>query len=300
MQYTFGKYVEIEIESLRNAMGRAAFSRALKQYGVKPRTVHALEDGTWITLNQNVLLLLLALAKEHGLPSAVRIIESPLWSTFRQRQGNVVLAGQDKYNNHFRSDFELPAVLAGSIGVKCGFRDVPLTVKPRIVTDLIRTSNLLIVGSSKNNVATDIALKAMWPKATPPIKFLMPEVRYEGVTVSESPNGVRALQVDNRIEEENVARRLGVVVICRDPLNSKGVTTLIVAGCSSEATELMIQEFRQAALYRAYSHVHARSRGKAAILLFDSSKRLRGRWTVYGHKVEPRKPGRPLSARPQP
>lgn len=286
----FGKRLRLNIESIRESFGRDEFTALLQQRGINLRMVQDLIDGSWKAINHRTLLTLAALAEHSRIP-LVEVSDSPLWQTFRSEEvGSFVLAGMDVNDSHFGGDFEVAKAL-NDAGLNVAFKDVPLREARSTILRHMKEKNVVAIGSSKNNPATEVALQAMW-EGRPPVKFFLPNIRYRSKTIEESPDGTRMVEVLGEKHCERGAEcRLGIVAAKRGAAGNPLVTTVVIAGCSKEATYEMVNQLKGSDFYHQFSQDLEQISKRALLFLFDSSKQ--DRWRLIGAERRRRKPGRP-------
>lgn len=118
------------------------------------------------------------------------------------------------------------------------------------IEEAMRTRNCIVMGGPKHNRSTRAALEALWPDQAPPLTFIWdgwPADRAE--TPFEARGDRRGLVYrdhdDRPVELIDRApdRPAGALVVCRSPLGTtEPVMTIIVAGCSTDGTERIVQD----------------------------------------------------------
>lgn len=304
LEFLFGRFLKFHIESLRQALGSGDFARLMRDEGINERSIAKLESGAWRTIDHHSLFVLMCAATAKGVFPLVEIVDGPFWDTFRANKNGFALVGVDLNDNHVSEDIEAASTLIRG-GLSLQIVTVRKGQNPDDVKSWIREKNLLVVGGSKVNRATEICLCELWKRlGGPPIRFLWPGYSSETVTAGPSPNANRILEVREhgrleRLEEDGRGRRLGIVVVCREPFGAVGVSTIVIAGCSREATRMMVADLQRPDIYYHYRPEWKHEKvGEPILFLFDSHGKA-GRWRVVGFQKAQRRPGRKPGSRPR-
>jgi hypothetical protein len=287
-----GRFVTLNISLLRHRIG-PQFDQLLRELDISPGHVEKLETGfRWQKVDRHTLFALLALAKANDVWPLFDVCESPLWETFRGDTGFMVV-GCDLSGSQLKEDMRVAESLIHS-GLGLRVKTVDDNVLAPDVTRWMMQENVMFVGAPKVNRAAELALAALWKGSTPPIRFLWPDFPRESALVGSTVSRNRGLFVEDLgiLEEKSPERRLGVLVVCREPLGATGVTTVILAGCSREATMAMERDLRNSEFYYRYPYGSADvPKGTPMTFVFQSNDRQH-RWHLVGKRKSAKKTGR--------
>jgi hypothetical protein len=283
----FGRFLAMDISALRAKVGEPSLLALLHAQGVDADMLERLEHGTWKTLRYEQLFALVALAEGAGIKDFVTSADSAMWETFRgSSDKNRILGGSDKEGNLIGDD-SLCTHIISKAGVKLKREQMYGSTDPKKIRKLLKTKNVLSIGGPKVNRGTEEMLVAFEEMGGPHIRFYWPG---DGRKKEESGAGApRMLEIDGIRHVQQDGHYVGVTAFCRHPWGLKGITIVLIAGCTKLATEEMIKYLTNPHFYRLFQ---SRSQdGKPVVLLFDSSKKPR--WRVDGvTPAAPKKPGR--------
>lgn len=287
----FGKYLKVHVPALREKVRPDALQRWLREHHVRTRVLNELEDGCWHSVKQHTLFALMHYAHGEKVRPFLEILDSGLWNTFRQSDSAQLLAAPNENGGDFTVDHEVIHVL-GELGIRMSFSLIPPTTSRESIVRKMGSTDLLIIGSAKRNLAADAALCALWPDAPP--TFIYPELAdVEAVTAIQDKNSPPTLMLNGWALSEDKTRRVGIVAICRNPTGEKDVTTIIVAGCSRLSTKEVLEQLWQPEMYRHLPDMQKpENAGKPWLLVYDNKKK-RGHWQLHGVERHRRKRGRP-------
>jgi hypothetical protein len=289
----FGKRLSIDVSKLRTKLGEAQLEELAASLGVRKEMLRRFEDGDWGEISLSALFFLTALAEEHKLHPLIRTVPSPIWNTFRQNpKQNRILIGSDLQGHVVPADMKCAEAIAAS-----DFRvKAPQSVTEKDADSIrhwMKTGNVICVGGSKVNHATEVALSIFASGAGPKVKFLWPGYARETPVSGASPSLNRIVEINGERFEEDIGggRSLGIIAVCIDPLESSGCTTIVICGCSQRATELMLGHLSNPGFYRLYhANWEKELAGLPIVFLFDSAAKTP--WQVIGAQKPRRKPGR--------
>ena len=300
--FLLGRYLKFDIEALRAYRGGAPFRELLEAEQISEQQIQSLETGVWRSVDHRALFVLMCAAEAWGVFPLLQSIDSRFWETFLLPNVNgLALVGIDLDGGNVDDDIAAASKLLKA-GLPLEIVSVRESHNEDLLCDWVRSRNLVVVGGSKVNRATHVALQELWrTEGGPPVRFLWPDFQRDDETCGPSPNKRRALEVRENgqtilIEQDSDDRHLGLVAIGR---MSPETTTVIVAGCSSQATKRIVAELLRPSLYNHYSADWLKDRLEhPTMFLFDSGS-PKSYWRVVGMKPPKRKAGRKPGQRPR-
>jgi hypothetical protein len=305
MASMLGRYLKFHVEALSAALGDAQFRELMRTEILNERQIHRLETGAWRSIDHHSLFALMCAAVAKKIFPLIEVVDSAFWETFfLPGKSGLALVGVDLMDRNVDEDAAAAARLIGA-GLPLEIRSVREEQDPNEMKGWIRRRNLLIVGGSKVNRATKLSLCELWNEhGAPPVRFLWPGYARDDETGGPSPSSRRMVEVHEhgktvRLEQTSPEHHLGIVAVCREPFGSPDVTTVVVAGCSSDATKRIVTELLRPNLYYHYRPEWAQQKaGQPILFLFDSHGKS-GTWRVVGFQAPKRKPGRKPGTKPR-
>jgi hypothetical protein len=278
------KQLVVNMTKLMTAYGCDNDSAFARFANINRTLITKLRTDQWWEIPRDSLQILAGLAAQKDFPF-IETRDHPIWATFDD-SATVVFIPKGVRGSHVREDVEVYSKFSG-VGLNVVHADGNADVK-----ESMKSNNTIIVGGPRYGYATDAALAALWNEQPGrPIEKALPlEFRWRPTPGFEDAGPRTFGRLGPRRElifvsdgqqkvygDSEGSKRIGAVVVCRRPLGTrKAVTTIIVAGCSSEATTQMATDLINGVLHLTPAHLED---GKPCRAIFRMG--IKGqRWTI--------------------
>jgi hypothetical protein len=263
------------------------------EHRITKEFLNSMEDGAWDEISYLRLFFLTAKAEELKIP-CFTLVSGGLWDTFHNSSfPRRLLIGRNRKGKPIAADMACAQPFLEAFDPDF---DMEKGYGREKILDFMANENLILIGGSKVNDGTRVALEIFKKKAGVDIAFSWPDFNPTSDVESSSTDGRRHLRVGSHRFSEGADGdpAYGLVAACRNPMgNKKNVTTLVIAGCSAHATRLMSEEIQKPSFTRLYDPRWDKLDGHPVFFVFEK----RGDkcvWKVIGEPARTkRRTGRP-------